>query len=578
MRIRYRAAHARRTGSAWIPLLVLSGLAWGLGLGPGLLPSPSTPRPVAAQPGATASATPFRPAPTATATVSPGEGLCTVQGRQTAGATRVERWLPLELEVSLSAECPEEAQARADILLLLDRSSSMGEGGKHEAAIAAVEQFVAAIDFGRHRVGLVSFNDSPWVAQPLTDRPDRVIASLGTAGRPSGGTNIGAAIRMAEREWAQTGRGSAVGVAVLLTDGQQASERAMLEAAQEAREAGIVLFAIGLGEDAAHAALRRVADDPERYYDAPDKEDLEAIYEQIAALIRAFRVTDIQLVERVAPGVEHEAGSGSPEEPSARNDVLLWRRSFLTGDPVTWTHRVRIARLGRVRPAADLWVEYSDGDGARRLRRLERAEVEVHPPVYRFIHLPFLAQRWCFPAKRHADVALVLDASSSMAGDKLSQAVAGAEGFVELLELAPGGDRAAVVRYDAQAAVVEPLGRDEGALRAALRGIRTGSGTRIDAGLRGGLSALAGDRGDDNRRVIVLLTDGRQSEGRAELVGAVALARAQGVEIHAVALGDNADLDLLRMVAGDPGRTWVARDAAALVDTYRAVAGAVGCR
>jgi len=564
------AARDGRLPARFVALLLLAIAGLWIHARPDQVP------PVVAQPAA--SATPFRPAPTATPTVSPGAGLCTVSGGQTAGASRVERWLPLDLAVSLSAECPVEARARADILLLIDRSSSMGDGGKYEAAAAAVEQFVAEIDFDRNRVGLISFSDTPWVAQPLTDRADRVLASLTTTGRPSGGTNIGAAIRMAHREWDQTGRGAAVGVIVLLTDGQQSSETAMLDAAQEAREAGLVLFAIGLGEDAAHAALRRVAADPQRYYDAPGKEDLAAIYEQIAALIRAFRVTDVQLVERLAPGVEHEPGTGNPEEPTLRSSILGWQRSFLTDEPVTWTHQVRIARLGVLRPAADLWVEYTDGDGTRRLRRLERAEVEVHPPIYRTIHLPFMTRNWCFPATRHADVALVLDASNSMAGDKLAQAIAGAEAFVELLSLAPGGDRAAVVRYDGSSAILQPLSRDESALRAALRGIETGSGTRIDAGLRGALVALAGERGDDNRRVIVLLTDGQQRDGRAELAGTVVQAQAQGVAIHAVALGEDADLSLLTSIAGRPERLWVARDAAALVDTYRAVAGAVGCR
>ncbi len=536
--------------------------------------------PIAAQPAPspTATSTPYLPEPTATPTVTSGEGQCTIQGRQSAAPQRVERWQPLRLSVSLTADCPAEARARTDIFLLIDGSSSMGEGGKHEAARAAVEQFLVEIDFTRHRVGLIAFSDTPWVAQPLTDRSDRLSSALSETGQPSGGTNIGAAIRMAQREIDQTGRRGAVGVVVLLTDGRQSSEDAMLQAAADARAAGIVLFAIGLGVDAARESLRRLTDDPERYYDAPTKDDLAAIYEQIASLIREMQVTDLQLIELPAPGVEQLPGTGVPNDPIPRGALLTQRRTFLAAEPVTWTRQVRIARTGSLTPSADLWIEFADGDGTRRRQRVDRAIVEVYAPTIRHIHLPFTVNNWCFPATRHADVALVLDASNSMTGDKLAQAVAGAEAFVELLQLAPRGDRAAVVNYDASARLAQPLTRDAAALRRALRGITVGSGTRIDAGLRVGLDALTGDRGDDNRKVIVLLTDGQQREARAEIYAAVARAKAQGVILHAVALGDNADRALLESVAQPPGRLWVARTAADLVAIYRSVAGAVGCR
>jgi hypothetical protein len=57
-----------------------------------------------------------------------------------------------------------------------------------------------------------------------------------------------------------------------------------MQVAEAAKADGLHLFAVGLGlaDDVLDALLAGVASTPEDYYFAPDGEDLEGIYRQIA--------------------------------------------------------------------------------------------------------------------------------------------------------------------------------------------------------------------------------------------------------------------------------------------------------
>ena len=85
----------------------------------------------------------------------------------------------------------------------------------------------------------------------------------------------------------ETRRPEAVAAVVLLTDGNQADEglEGLLERAEQAREAGILLYTIGLGPDADRDLLESVAGSAERTFMAPTDEDLADIYRAIAAAI-----------------------------------------------------------------------------------------------------------------------------------------------------------------------------------------------------------------------------------------------------------------------------------------------------
>jgi Mg-chelatase subunit ChlD len=526
------------------------------------------PAPVDARPVATIG-------PTASPTPVASGGLCTITGRQTVDAMRIERGRTVGLTLSIAADCPVQAQGRADIMLVVDISNSMMDYGKHEASKLAVAQFVDDVDFARHQVGLVLFNDSAYVAQPLTDRADRVTRAFDAAGRPSGGTNIAAAIRTADEEIALRGRPAAVSIIVLMTDGLS-SEAPMAEAARESRRKGTVIFVIGLGEDAAQAVLRRLASSPEHFAYTPGPEGLAEIYARIAAMIRAFVVTDVWLYDRLGPDVTYAPGTGEPDEPQGAGE-LAWRRAFILTGATSLTYRVRIDRAGRVRPSGALWADYTDGDGLRRRFHFAPAEVEVVEPEVHTAYLPIAWRDACVPARAWADVVLALDTSSSMAGDKLAQAIAAAKVFLGLL--ARGGNQAAVVSYDEQARLVHPLSSDVASLEQAVDGLVFGRGTRLDRGIRAATEELTSSRHRaGNLPVIVLLSDGRQLDQPATARDWAEIARMQGIGLYTIALGADADRTMLRDLAGSPARTWYAPGPEDLVTIYDEVAGAVRCR
>ncbi len=504
------------------------------------------------------------------------EGVCTVTGLQEAGASVIEFGDTVGLQVTLQADCPAEARGRADILLALDRSSSMGDAGKFEAAGLAVRQFVQGVDFARHRVGLVIFNDSAFVMQPLTTDPALVVDALEAVDRTEGSTDIGKAIDVSDRELEADGREEAVSIIVLLTDGRS-GEDAMMAASDRARSRGTVVFAIGLGADAAHDALRRAASTPEHYYFAPSPVDLADIYDGIAATIRLFTVTDVELVDRLAAGVTFVSGSGHPDQPDP-GPPLKWRRGFLPSDPITFSYQVRIDREGRIAPSASLRAAYTDGDGARRQAVIPSASIDVIVPDTHYAYLPVSYRNQCIPATSWADIVLVIDVSSSMSDEnKLGQAVAAAQTFVDLTHLP--SDQAAVVAYDALAQVEQPLTGNRAAVKAALARLTAGRGTRLDRGLQAATLELMSSRHRrDNRPVIIFLSDGRQVEERHLVYEAAQFARSLGIAVFTIALGEDADRDLLRDIAGSSSRTYYAPSAADLSKIYSSVAGIVRCR
>lgn len=139
---------------------------------------------------------------------------------------------------------------------------------------------------------------------------------------------------------------------------------------------------------------------------------------------------------------------------------------------------------------------------------------------------------------------LVLDRSGSMDGEKLEMAKAAARATASTLGQQ---DLLGVVSFDTGAEWTVPLGSagDHAGIRARIAGLASGGGTDVSAGLR---VAFAGLRAADAAvKHIIVLTDGR-TQGDDPVRAAIA-ARAAGITVSTVALGPDADEDLLRRLA-----------------------------
>jgi Mg-chelatase subunit ChlD len=193
--------------------------------------------------------------------------------------------------------------------------------------------------------------------------------------------------------------------------------------------------------------------------------------------------------------------------------------------------------------------------------------------------LPLVGRHYCAPgARAEADIALLIDTSSSMAGSKLAAAQAAAIAFVGLLDLP--GDHAAVVTFDGEARLAQALTGSRARLLEALVALRTERGTRLDLALQLALGELTGSRARRGSvRAIVLLTDGRPQPGTEHAVLAAAEdARGEGVTVFAIGLGEDVDSELLRHVATDPSRYYQAPGEDGLRAIYDRIAAAIPCR
>jgi len=202
------------------------------------------------------------------------------------------------------------------------------------------------------------------------------------------------------------------------------------------------------------------------------------------------------------------------------------------------------------------------------------------------IYLPLALRERCDPKHERADIVLVMDTSSSMSGRKLTDAKSAALAFTELLDLADDageehdrdGDQVSVVRFDSEAELVLGLTGDRRAARAAIQGLRVRRGTHIDKGLRLALAELRSERRRaGNTAVAVLLTDGMHNGvPDAELAAADEL-RAAGVRLYTIGLGEDADHQRLKVMAGDSARYYYAPDSGQLLRIYGEIARDIQC-
>jgi hypothetical protein len=235
------------------------------------------------------------PQPTPTPTLTP-TGTATVPPTVTLTATPppipTSAPVPAYLPLVLWEKCVPGMQ-RIDVALLIDTSSSMADltsGGrpKIDAARAAATTFVDQLNLGAgDQASIVWFSDQAAVEQQLTSSRMLLASALGGLSLHRS-TRIDLGIGAAREEL--TGvrhRDVNTPVMIVLTDGRAnpVPAEVAVEQARLAKESGIVVFSIGIGNDLDDDALRAIASRPEYFYRAPDAELLAEIYHAIAVTI-----------------------------------------------------------------------------------------------------------------------------------------------------------------------------------------------------------------------------------------------------------------------------------------------------
>lgn len=139
------------------------------------------------------------------------------------------------------------------VYLLMDVSASMAGFPLVEAQTAARE-FLDRCDFTTMEVGLISFSTQVTLQAEATDNSRKVQAAISRL-EPDSSTNLTDAIDLAREKLDATDRTRYM---VVLTDGYPDAPESAVESAKAAREKGIEIVAIGMG-DADLDYLRRIA-------------------------------------------------------------------------------------------------------------------------------------------------------------------------------------------------------------------------------------------------------------------------------------------------------------------------------
>lgn len=508
---------------------------------------------------------------------------CDLRPDKRAAPTEVRAGRPVTVTLSIGGDCPSESLP-LDVVLVVDRSGSM-EGPKIEAARAVGADFAAELDFRKAHAATVLFASQAELTQALTDDATAVIRGVAQA-RAGGGTNIAEALALAGEELAgPRGQPDARKAVVLLTDGKpdggaDPRSRSLAEA-QALRQAGVAVFAIGLGADVDRALLRELAGESSRYFEAPSAAELAGIYRQIARRLLAdllLRTVDVE--DEVPANMRYVQGSA---QPAATWDgrVLRWSLSAVATSGLSLRYQLEPLQAGvwptNLRAAA----RYTDGVGFTGDLLFPVPYVTVTGGLKAYLPLAF--QHRC--PKQRSDVVLVLDTSSSMdesatpgGASKMAAARAAAGSFLELLALPE--DRAAVVGFNDQATVAADFSGDRAGLRRALEALPRATGTRIDRGLEAAARLMAGPTKDPGRTpVVILLTDGRTAGGTEAAARQAAEAlRGSGAALFTIGLGADVDGGLLIELAGQAARYSYAPDQSALNGIYQLLAWSLPCR
>jgi Mg-chelatase subunit ChlD len=175
---------------------------------------------------------------------------------------------------------------------------------------------------------------------------------------------------------------------------------------------------------------------------------------------------------------------------------------------------------------------------------------------------------------QRAAIVLAIDTSGSMVGDPLTSARAAA---LELLRQLPSDDRVSLLTFSEEPRLLVRLSTDREAVRDALQSIEASGATALYETVNFAAATLT-DAGD-LRRVLVLLSDGRESGDLSSVDRADSLAAIADVAATAYVfgLGDEADVEYLSALADmTGGQFWGVADDDALAALFAQLGGRLG--
>ncbi len=178
-----------------------------------------------------------------------------------------------------------------DVMLVIDRSGSMAEDDKYVDARQACSNFVQNLNFSPNadQAGLASFNSSATLNQTLTNNLQALDYAISSLPAASGDTSISLGVQTGQTELLSPRHNpQALPVLLLLTDGLPTgsdTDSNALYTATQAKNAGTLVFTVGLGSDVDPVLLTEMASSPSDYFFATNGTQVNELFTEIATLI-----------------------------------------------------------------------------------------------------------------------------------------------------------------------------------------------------------------------------------------------------------------------------------------------------
>ncbi|MBR3818604.1 MAG: InlB B-repeat-containing protein [Clostridia bacterium] len=187
---------------------------------------------------------------------------------------------PGDLYKIYSEDIDINARKPVDVVLLLDSSGSMTSSDPRDIRLIAAREYADTLT-DVDRAAVIDFDDSVTVLTDFTDNKQKISSSINCIDS-NGGTMIsdGMSSAISLFEAAENPAGTADKIIILLTDGQSSYDTSI---SLLARNKGITVFTIGLGDGVQENLLREIAETTGgQYFWIDDASDLPALFEIIS--------------------------------------------------------------------------------------------------------------------------------------------------------------------------------------------------------------------------------------------------------------------------------------------------------
>jgi len=165
-------------------------------------------------------------------------------------------------------------------------------------------------------------------------------------------------------------------------------------------------------------------------------------------------------------------------------------------------------------------------------------------------------------------IALLIDTSGSMSGQKIDDARKAALTFLDNIQATDS--RVALISFGHKTGVIRPLGAIDDGLRKAVEALYTGNGTPMQQAIvEADAKAL---RMAEHNRVMIIATDGQPNEPKPGIVQLAERIKDRGSRIITIGIGRDVDEDFLRKLASSPDDYHFAEGSFQLGEIYQEIA------